>query len=107
VPLEPTIFRIRPYSELYRDFCARYKPHHSFNEKRGTALLDFMLAHFMEETPVSEQLNRGLRSKILAYARGIESTYSMRESNCLGPVYTAPGSDLPKFAHRSAIDRLI
>jgi dsRNA-specific ribonuclease len=107
VPLEPAIFQGKTYASAYRDFCVTHQQFHRFNEKRGDSMLDFMLAHFMEETPHFERLNRGLRSKVLSYASGIESIYSMWEGNTFGRIYTLPGADLPKAVHVSAMHRLV
>lgn len=106
-PVEEVVFTPQGASEARLRFCTAYQHRYQFNEQRGLRLLEFMLAHFMEESTRFKRLNRGMRSRLVPYAKSLESVYSIWEANQFGRVWTLPGNNLPKTAYASANNRLI
>ena len=107
VPLDPTIFKSKAQSDTHHRFLQTYQEHYQLNEGRGRGLLEFMLAHYMQEATQFKSFDRGLRSRLRGYAISTETLYSIWEGNKFGRIWSFPGSDLPNTAYASAHYRLI
>src|SRR5262249_7532737 len=88
-------------------FVAEHQEYSLLNERRGKGIFEFMLSHYMQESSQFTSFDRPLRTRVLGYAKTLESFYSIWESNKLGRVWTFPGANLPRNAYAFAHHRLV
>ena len=72
IPIAEDVFNTNTQSDSHRQFCATYRDYYRFNVNDGSNLFDFMLANFVEENAHFRRLNRGMRSRVVLYARSLK-----------------------------------